>query len=85
MIQYFPTVTRDTEWVNQGRITNLIKDQSVFQNLELPVWTHQSDAVMLCGSTEFNKEMMEYLDQGGWTVGTLGEPATYVYEKAFVG
>ena len=85
MIQYFPTVTRDTEWVNQGRITNLIKDQSVFQNLELPVWTHQSDAVMLCGSTDFNKEMMEYLGQGGWTVGTLGEPATYVYEKAFVG
>tara|TARA_B100000965_G_C19600070_1_gene762081 strand:- start:2368 stop:3096 length:729 start_codon:yes stop_codon:yes gene_type:complete len=85
MIQYFPTVTRDDDWPNKGRITNLIKDDSVFKTLELPKWSPDTDAVMLCGSTDFNKEMMAYLKDGGWNVGTLGEPATYVYEKAFVG
>ncbi len=85
MIQYFPTVTRDDDWPNKGRITNQIKYDSVFKTLELPKWSPDTDAVMLCGSTDFNKEMMAYLKDGGWTVGTLGEPATYVYEKAFVG
>tara|TARA_B100001113_G_scaffold349760_1_gene345700 strand:+ start:7759 stop:8487 length:729 start_codon:yes stop_codon:yes gene_type:complete len=85
MIQYYPTVTRDKDWPNIGRITNLIYDNTVFKNLELPKWNPETDAVMLCGSTDFNKEMMTYLNNGGWIVGTLGEPATYVYEKAFVG
>ena len=40
---------------------------------------------MLCGSPEFNKEMIDYLKEGGWKIGTSGKPADFVYEKAFVG
>ncbi len=85
MVQYFPTVTREDNWPNKGRITNFIKSKEIFKILEIPVWHHDTDCVMLCGSTSFNKEMISMLKDNGWNVGTVGNPADYVYEKAFVG
>ena len=85
LIQYFPTVTREDDWPNKGRITNFIKEETAFKLLELPKWTPETDCVMLCGSPEFNKEMIDYLKEGGWKIGTSSKPADFVYEKAFVG
>ncbi len=85
MIQYFPTVTRHDDWPNKGRITKFINSKEIFKILELPVWHHDTDCVMLCGSTNFNKEMMSMLKDNNWNVGTISNPADYVYEKAFVG
>ena len=85
MLQYFPTVTREPDWPNQGRITTFIKEETLFKTLGTPKWSPENDNVMLCGSPEFNTEMIEYLKDGGWQVGTNGKPADFVYEKAFVG
>ena len=83
---YIPTITQE-EPLNydglvhkyKGRITNLIKDGTVFSEA-----TPENDKVMLCGSMEFNLEMKEYLEERGWTEGSRKTIGTFVLEKAFV-
>jgi ferredoxin--NADP+ reductase len=82
-IQYYPTVTRE-DWVNKGRITDHIKTGEVFSNLEVPPMTPENDSVMLCGSPDFNAEMIKMLKDNGWQGGSLGRQGNFVYEKAFV-
>jgi len=84
---YIPTLTRE-EPLNyeglthkhKGRITNLIKDGTLFSEA-----TPETDKVMLCGSMAFNMEMKEYLEGRGWKEGSVKEQGTFVLEKAFVG
>ena len=40
---------------------------------------------MICGSTEFNHEMKEYLEGKGWHEGNRSTIGNFVQEKAFVG
>jgi ferredoxin--NADP+ reductase len=83
---YIPTLTQE-EPLNyeglvhkyKGRITNLIKDGTVFNEA-----TPENDKVMLCGSMEFNLEMKEYLEERGWEEGSRQTIGTFVLEKAFV-
>ena len=83
---YIPTITQE-EPLNydglvhkyKGRITNLIKDGTVFSEA-----TPENDKVMLCGSMEFNLEMKEYLEERGWEEGSRKTIGTFVLEKAFV-
>jgi ferredoxin--NADP+ reductase len=83
---YIPTFTQE-EPMNfeglthkyKGRITNLIKDGTVFSEA-----TPENDKVMLCGSMEFNLEMQEYLEARGWEEGSRQSIGTFVLEKAFV-
>ena len=83
---YIPTVTQE-EPLNyeglvhkyKGRITNLIKDGTVFSEA-----TPENDKVMLCGSMDFNIEMKEYLEERGWEEGSKQSIGTFVLEKAFV-
>ena len=83
---YIPTFTQE-EPINsealthkyKGRITNLIKDGTVFSEA-----TPENDKVMLCGSMEFNLEMQEYLEARGWEEGSRQSIGTFVLEKAFV-
>ena len=83
---YIPTVTQE-EPLNyeglvhkyKGRITNLIKDGTVFSEA-----TPENDKVMLCGSMDFNIEMKEYLEERGWEEGSNKSIGTFVLEKAFV-
>ena len=46
--------------------------------------TPENDSVMLCGSPEFNAEMIKMLKDNGWQGGSLGRQGNFVYEKAFV-
>ena len=83
---YIPTITQE-EPLNydglvhkyKGRITNLIKDGTVFSEA-----TPENDKVMLCGSMDFNIEMKEYLEERGWEEGSKQSIGTFVLEKAFV-
>ena len=83
---YIPTLTQE-EPLNyeglvhkyKGRITNLIKDGTLFNEA-----TPENDKVMLCGSMEFNLEMKEYLEERGWEEGSRQTIGTFVLEKAFV-
>lgn len=82
MLQYYPTVTRE-DFANKGRITDLIKSGAVYKTLETEELDPGKDSVMLCGGPEFNKEMIAYLTDKNWTVGSKNEPGNFVYEKAF--
>jgi len=83
---YIPTITRE-EPLNyeglvhkyKGRITDLIKDGTVFSGTK-----PENDKVMLCGSMDFNLEMKEYLEERGWEEGSRKTIGTFVLEKAFV-
>lgn len=76
---FIPTITRE-EFHRPGRITTLIKEGKVFESAK-----PETDKVMICGSTEFNHEMKEYLEGKGWHEGNRSTIGNFVQEKAFVG
>ncbi len=82
-LRYYPTVTREP-FRNRGRITTLISSGKLFEDLSLPRWDAESDRAMLCGSPQMLSEMVEILEQDGFSEGNSSTPGSYVIEKAFV-
>lgn len=82
-LRYYPTVTREP-FRNTGRITNLINNGKLFQDLGLPEFSPAHDRVMLCGSPQMLKDVVGALEARGFTEGNQNEPGSYVIEKAFV-
>jgi ferredoxin--NADP+ reductase len=80
---YYPTVTRDN-FKNQGRLTNLIKEKRIPQELGLPPLDPQHDRFMICGGPAMLKETCELLDAEGFRETRNGELGHYVIERAFV-
>ncbi|MFG6562617.1 ferredoxin--NADP reductase [Sulfitobacter sp. 1A13421] len=83
-IRYYPTTTRE-ESPKMGRITNLLQDGTVFEDLGVPQINAAHDRAMVCGSLGFNKDIMEILEGFGLTEGANSDPQHFVVEKAFVG
>ncbi|MDJ0629129.1 MAG: ferredoxin--NADP reductase [Rhodobacter sp.] len=81
---YYPTTTREQSR-KMGRITDLIKDGTVFEDLGLERISPETDRAMVCGSIGLNMDMKEILEGFGLREGANSEPAEYVVEKAFVG
>lgn len=80
---YYPTVTREP-FKNQGRITHLIENGKLCQDLGLPQLNPETDRVMVCGSQLMNKDTCEILDNLGFEVSPhTGHAADYVLERAF--
>lgn len=82
-IRYYPTTTRE-ESPKMGRITDLMRDGSVFNDLGVAPINPQDDRAMVCGNLAFNIEIKELLEGYGLTEGANSKPAEYVVEKAFV-
>jgi ferredoxin--NADP+ reductase len=81
---YYPTVTREA-FRNQGRITTLIDNGKLCEDIGLPPLNPQSDRVMLCGSPAMLDELTRMLDARGFEASPQqGEPGDYVIERAFV-
>ncbi|WP_282339300.1 ferredoxin--NADP reductase [Pseudomonas sp. PS02288] len=81
---YYPTVTREA-FRNQGRITTLIDNGKLCDDIGLPPLNPQSDRVMLCGSPAMLDELTRMLDARGFEASLQqGEPGDYVIERAFV-
>lgn len=80
---YYPTVTRE-RFRNQGRITDLITSGKLFGDLGLPVMSPEEDRLMLCGSPQMLKDVVELLESRGFSEGSQSAPGHYVIEKAFV-
>jgi ferredoxin--NADP+ reductase len=81
---YYPTVTREP-FRNQGRLTDLIRDGKLFQDIGLPPMNPQDDRAMLCGSPTMLTDTCAILDGLGFQVSPrIGEPGDYVIERAFV-
>lgn len=81
---YYPTVTREP-FRNQGRITTLIENGKLTEDLGLPQLNPETDRVMLCGSPAMLASLTRMLDDLGFDGSPQqGEPGDYVIERAFV-
>ena len=84
-IRYYPTTTRE-ESPKMGRITTLLKDGTVFADLDIEGGIKpESDRAMVCGSLAFNHDIKAILEEYGLREGANSEPKEFVIEKAFVG
>ncbi|WP_018175200.1 MULTISPECIES: ferredoxin--NADP reductase [unclassified Thioalkalivibrio] len=81
---YYPTVTRE-DFVHQGRITDLIENGKMAEDLGLPQLDPKQDRAMICGSPAMLEDLSNLLDQMGFTASPkTGVPGEYVIERAFV-
>ncbi len=83
-LTYYPTTTRE-ESPKTGRITDLLKNGTVFADLGIEGLDPAVDRAMICGSLAFNKDMQKILEEAGLREGANSDPKEYVVEKAFVG
>ncbi|KIC42578.1 ferredoxin-NADP reductase [Ruegeria sp. ANG-R] len=84
-IRYYPTTTRE-ESPKMGRITDLLKDGTVFADLGIEGGIKpDTDRAMVCGSLAFNLDIKEILEEFGLREGANSDPKEFVIEKAFVG
>ncbi|WP_300029558.1 ferredoxin--NADP reductase [uncultured Roseobacter sp.] len=83
-LTYYPTTTRE-ESPKMGRITDLLKDGTVFADLGIDGISSDTDRAMVCGSLGLNNDIKEILEGFGLEEGANSDPKHYVVEKAFVG
>ena len=81
---YYPTTTRE-ESPKMGRITDLLKDGTLFKDLGIDGMSADVDRAMVCGSMGLNLDIKEILESHGLEEGANSDPKHYVVEKAFVG
>jgi ferredoxin--NADP+ reductase len=80
---YYPSVTRE-EFINTGRITEIMLSGRLFDDIGLPRPNHEDDRFMLCGSSAMLKDISTILDDWGFKESRQGIKAHYVIERAFV-
>lgn len=80
---YYPTVTREP-FRNRGRLTDLMTNGKLFNDIGLPEPNLEHDRFMLCGSPAMLKETCAILDERGFRESRQGEMGEYVIERAFV-
>ena len=80
---YFNTLTK-SPWEREGRITNWIKDSSLFKQTTQQDLDINLDRFMICGSEGLNKDLMSYFKGIGMKEGNTQIAGTYLVEKAFV-
>ena len=81
---YYPTTTREDS-PHMGRITTLLQQGQLFNDLNLPHITAEHDRAMVCGSMGLNTDLKAIFENYGLREGANSEPAEFVVEKAFVG
>ncbi len=81
-LRYYPTVTRE-EFVNMGRITELMESGKLFEDLEAPPLDVANDRVMLCGSPAMLRDLKKMLEARGFHEGNTTKPGDFVVERAF--
>ena len=83
-LNYYPTTTRDQS--NQmGRITDLLENGKLLEDLGIESLAKETDRAMVCGSIGLNTDLKNIFEEFGLKEGANSEPAHYVVEKAFVG
>ena len=82
-LRYYPTVTRE-EFVNMGRITELIESGKLVADLGLPDLDPAHDRAMICGSPGMLRDLKLALEARGFHEGNTSTPGEFVVERAFV-
>jgi ferredoxin--NADP+ reductase len=80
---YYPTVTRES-YKNMGRITELMDNGKLFEDVGLPNMDPEHDRFMICGSPSMLKDTCKILDSRGFKEARHGDLGHYVIERAFV-
>ena len=83
-LRHYATVTRE-DYKYTGRITDLIRNGKLFDDLGVPPLNPETDRGMICGSAEMLKDTKELLEAAGLAEGANNRPAEFVIERAFVG
>ncbi len=81
-LRYYPTVTREA-FRNTGRVTDLIENGKLFEDLGVPPFDPAVDRVMICGSTEMLRDLKHILEARGFKEGNTSTPGDFVIERAF--
>lgn len=81
-LRYYPTVTRE-EFVNMGRITEVIESGKLFADLGVPGLDPESDRVMICGGPPMLRDLEAILVAKGFQEGNTSTPGDFVVERAF--
>jgi len=81
-LRYYPTVTRE-EFVNTGRITELVETGKLFADLGVPALNPESDRVMICGGPAMLRDLETMLVAQGFQEGNTSTPGDFVIERAF--
>ncbi|MFD2238411.1 ferredoxin--NADP reductase [Aureimonas populi] len=82
-LRYFGSATRDGETRGE-RITTLIENGKLFDELGVPRLDPATDRAMICGSMAMLKDTAALLEANRLEEGANSKPATYVVERAFV-
>lgn len=81
---YYPTVTREP-FRNQGRLTDLILNGKMAEDIGLPQLNPETDRVLMCGSPDMLNDTCDILDNLGFIESPrMGDPGHYAIERAFV-
>lgn len=83
-LHYYPTTTREAS-KKMGRITSLLEDGSLLEDLGVTDFNATNDRAMVCGSIGLNTDIKRILEDYGLREGANSDPGDYVIEKAFVG
>ncbi len=80
---YYPTVTREP-FRNTGRLTDLIENGKLFEDIGLPPLDPRTDRAMVCGSPAMLEQTRRVLDAQGLSISVQqGVQGDYVIERAF--
>ncbi|MAI77275.1 MAG: ferredoxin--NADP(+) reductase [Pelagibacteraceae bacterium TMED65] len=79
---YFNTVTREN-WERKGRITDWIKNQSLWNNVGSEKFDPSQDRVMICGSESMTFDLKKIFEDIGSQEGSTKVQGGFVIEKAF--
>ena len=79
---YFNTVTRE-KWDNEGRITNWIKENTLWKKVGVENFNPEIDRVMICGSEEMTFDLKKIFEKLGSKEGSTKVQGGFVIEKAF--
>jgi ferredoxin--NADP+ reductase len=81
-LTYYPTVTREP-FRHNGRISILLDNGKLHEDLGLPAFDSATDRFMLCGSEAMIADLRAIFLARGLEEGNTGEPGDFVIEKAF--
>jgi len=82
LVHYASTTREKTE--QMGRITTLIENGKLFDDLDVPPLNPATDRVMICGSMAMLKDVKAICEAAGLTEGSNSKPGEFVVERAFV-
>lgn len=81
-VRYYATTTRE-ETARMGRITTLIENGKLFDDLGVDKLNPETDRVMICGSMDMLADTRALVEAAGLEEGANNAPGSYVVEKAF--